>query len=118
MIWILLILAIAANASASILIKISMLASNNKSQPLNVIELVSNWQLWLSVTLYVLTLALYALALTKLPLNVAHATLTSGAIVVVTFSSLLIFKEQFFWSTGFGLFFIILGIVILTIPNN
>jgi drug/metabolite transporter (DMT)-like permease len=52
---------------------------------------------------------LYAAALGKLPLNVAHPVLTSGAIAIVALFSVLIFREQFYWTTGAGILLVIVG---------
>jgi len=61
---------------------------------------------------------LYAAALSRLPLNVAHPVLTSGAVAVVALLSLLIFKEPFHWTTVVGIIFVILGVFFITFRTS
>jgi multidrug transporter EmrE-like cation transporter len=58
---------------------------------------------------------LYAAALTRLPLNVAHPLLTAGAISAVAVSSFLLFRETFYWTTIAGIALILLGVVLVTL---
>lgn len=44
---------------------------------------LSNWPFWLGLGLYGGAFLLYAAALARLPLNVAHPVLTSGAVATV-----------------------------------
>jgi multidrug transporter EmrE-like cation transporter len=64
--------------------------------------------------LYGAAFLLYAAALSRLPLNVAHPVLTSGAVAAVALLSVLLFKEPFYWTTGLGIFFVIAGVVLIT----
>ena len=57
---------------------------------------------------------LYAAALSRLPLNVAHPVLTSGAVAAVALLSVLIFKEPFHWTTGAGILLVIAGVSLIT----
>ena len=59
-------------------------------------------------------LALYAAALARLPLNVAHPVLTSGAVATVALFSVLIFREPFHWTTGAGILLVIAGVALIT----
>jgi multidrug transporter EmrE-like cation transporter len=69
----------------------------------------------LGLGLYGAAFLLYAAALVRLPLNVAHPVLTSGAIATVALLSVLIFREQFYWTTGVGILLVIAGVVLISV---
>jgi multidrug transporter EmrE-like cation transporter len=75
---------------------------------------LTNWPFWLGLGCYGAAFLLYAAALSRLPLNVAHPLLTSGAIATVALCSVLVFKEPFSWTMGAGIGLIIAGVVLLT----
>ncbi|MCI2429074.1 EamA family transporter [Candidatus Acetothermia bacterium] len=112
--WLILILGIVANASASVLIKLAVSPPRKFPTLSDPIGAFSNWPLLLGLALYGATFLLYAAALSRLPLNVAHPVLTSGAIAVVALCSALIFREPFHWTTGAGILLIIAGVVLIT----
>ena len=113
--WLILILGIAANASASVLVKMAMLPPRQLPSLSNPMAALGNWPFWLGLGLYGAAFLLYALALTRLPLNVAHPVLTSGAIATVALLSVLIFREQFYWTTGVGILLVIAGVVLISV---
>lgn len=76
---------------------------------------ISNWPFWLGLGLYGAAFLLYAAALTRLPLNVAHPILTAGAVAAVALCSVLIFREPFQWTTGVGIALVIAGVVLITV---
>ena len=112
--WIILLLGIVSNASASVLVKMAMLPPRKFPSLSNPIESLSNWPFWLGLGLYGAAFLLYAAALMRLPLNVAHPVLTSGAVAMVAALSVLIFNEPFHWTTGAGIFMVIAGVVLIT----
>ncbi|MFM4998227.1 EamA family transporter [Aeromonas sanarellii] len=112
--WLILVLGIAANASASILVKLAMLPPRKFPSLADPLAALSNWPFWLGLALYGGAFLLYAAALAKLPLNVAHPVLTSGAIAIVALFSVLIFREQFYWTTGAGILLVIVGVALIT----
>ena len=57
---------------------------------------------------------LYAAALARLPLNVAHPILTSGAVATVALFSFFLFREPFHWTTGVGILLVIAGVALIT----
>ncbi len=111
--WIILILGIAANASASILVKLAMMPPRKFPSLGDPITALGNWPFWLGLALYGGAFLLYSAALARLPLNVAHPVLTSGAVATVALLSVLIFREQFHWTTGTGIVFVIAGVVLI-----
>lgn len=111
--WLILLSGILSNAGASVLIKVAMLPPY-KPTSLNPLVLLSNLPLIVGVMLYGVAFVLYALALTKLPLNVAHPILTSGAIALVAAVSTVYFGERLSPLNWLGIGLIICGVIALT----
>ena len=111
--WIILILGIAANASASILVKLALMPPRKFPSLGDPIAALTNWPFWLGIILYGGAFLLYSAALARLPLNVAHPVLTSGAVATVALLSVLIFREPFHWTTGTGIVLVITGVVFI-----
>jgi multidrug transporter EmrE-like cation transporter len=78
-------------------------------------SVVCNWPFWLGLGLYGMAFLLYAAALSRLPLNVAHPILTSGAVAAVALCSLLFFREQFYWTTIAGILLVVTGVALITL---
>lgn len=112
--WLILIIGIAANASASVLVKLAMMPPRQFPSLHDPWAALSNWPFWLGLGLYGSAFLLYAAALARLPLNVAHPVLTSGAVAAVALLSVLIFKEPFHWTTGAGILLVIAGVALIT----
>lgn len=112
--WLILFLGIASNASASVLVKIAMTHPRAFPSPKDPMAALANWPFWLGLALYGAAFLFYAASLARLPLNVAHPVLTSGAVAAVALLSVVIFKEPFGWTTGAGIILVIAGVVLLT----
>jgi multidrug transporter EmrE-like cation transporter len=112
--WLILIMGIASNASASVLVKLAMMPPRKFPSLSDPMAALTNWPLWLGIALYGVAFLLYALALTRLPLNVAHPLLTAGAVASVAMCSVLIFREPFYWTTGVGILLVIAGVFLIT----
>lgn len=112
--WLILVLGIAANASASVLVKIAMMPPRKFPSLADPLASLSNWPFWLGLVLYGVAFLLYAAALVRLPLNVAHPVLTSGAVATVALLSVLIFREPFYWNTVLGILLVIAGVALIT----
>ena len=112
--WLILILGIATNASANILIKMAMLPPRRFPSFSDPLAALSNWPFWLGIGLYGAAFLLYAAALARLPLNVAHPVLTAGAVAAVALSSVVIFHEPFHRTTGAGIVAVIAGVALIT----
>ena len=113
--WAILILGIMCNASASVLVKIAMMPPRKFPSLSDPSVALTNWPFWLGLALYGGAFLLYAAALAKFPLNVAHPILTSGAIAAVALCSFLIFRETFYWTTILGILLVIAGVALITI---
>jgi multidrug transporter EmrE-like cation transporter len=112
--WLILTLGIASNASASVLVKMAMLPPRKLPSLSDPMAASTNWPFWLGLVLYGTAFLLYAAALARLPLNVAHPVLTSGAVATVAGLSVLIFREPFYWTTAAGILLVILGVALIT----
>ena len=113
--WLILFLGIASNASASVLVKFAMMSPRKFPSFSDPLAALSNWPFWLGLGLYGAAFLLYAAALARLPLNVAHPILTSGAVAAVALCSLLIFREPFHWSTIAGILLVVAGVLLITV---
>lgn len=112
--WLILALGIAANASASVLVKMAMLPPRKFPSLADPAGALGNWPFWLGLVLYGAAFLLYAAALARLPLNVAHPVLTSGAIAAVALLSFILFRETFHWTTVLGIVMVVFGVVLIT----
>lgn len=113
--WLILILGITSNASASILIKMAMMPPRKFPSFSDPMAALSNWPFWLGLGLYGAAFLLYAAALARLPLNVAHPVLTAGAVASVALCSIVILREPFYWTTIMGIILVIAGVALITI---
>ncbi|MFN7834375.1 MAG: EamA family transporter [Burkholderiaceae bacterium] len=112
--WLILILGIASNASASVLVKMAMVPPRKFPSLSEPMAAFSNWPFWLGLGLYGAAFLLYAAALARLPLNVAHPVLTAGAVATVALCSAVIFREPFGWTTVAGIVLVITGVALIT----
>lgn len=113
--WMILIAGIVSNASASVLIKLAMTPPRKFPSLSDPVAGWSNWQFWLGLVLYGVTFMLYAAALVRLPLNIAHPVMTAGAVATVAICSYVIFREPFHWTTTVGIFLVIAGVALITV---
>lgn len=113
--WLILFLGIVSNASASVLIKIAMMPPRKFPSLGDPMAALGNWPFWLGLGLYGAAFLLYAAALARLPLNVAHPVLTSGAVAAVALCSMLIFREPFHWTTVAGILLVVAGVILITL---
>lgn len=112
--WLILIIGIASNTSASVLVKMAMIPPRKFPSLSDPVSALSNWPFWLGLVLYGVAFLLYAAALARLPLNVAHPVLTAGAVASVAACSYVIFCEPFYWTTIVGILMVIVGVVFIT----
>jgi multidrug transporter EmrE-like cation transporter len=112
--WLILILGIASNASASVLLKLAMMPPRTFPSLSEPLAAFSNWPFWVGLGLYGAAFLIYAAALARLPLNVAHPVLTAGAVATVALCSVVIFREPFHWTTAVGIALVIAGVALIT----
>lgn len=113
--WMILLFGVLSNASASVLIKVAMTSENMPIQLSKPMSIIGNLPLVSGVGLYGMAFVLYAMALTHLPLNVAHPILTSGSIALVGIASVLFFGESLSVINMMGIALVILGVIALTV---
>ncbi|MCK3658820.1 multidrug transporter [Pasteurellaceae bacterium Pebbles2] len=113
--WLILLLGIATNAFASVLIKVAVTPPRKFPSLTEPLQALTNIPFWLGLFCYGLAFLLYTAALAKFPMNVAHPILTTGAIALVALLSVIIFKEPMYWTTICGIGLIMLGVIFLTI---
>ena len=113
--WLIVLLGVATNAAASVLINAAVRPPRHALSFREPAALLMNWPFWLGLAFYAVTFLLYSVALTRLPMNVANPLFTSGAMVVVAFCSVLLFGEAFYWTTAAGLLLVIAGLWLITL---
>ena len=116
--WVILLAGIAANASASILIKIAVTPPRSMPSLSDINAALHNWPFWLGLFFYGMALLLYTAALAKLPLNIAHPILTSGAIASVAVASYFFFKEDMSAGTITGIALVIAGVILISLQSH
>ena len=115
--WLIIFFGIITNASASLLIKLGLQTDRIPSlqSPWTFFQ---NWQFLLGILLYGITFILYIFSLKFLPLNVAHPSMTSGAIGMVALLSVITLGESLSTPMLIGLSFIVFGVILLTSFTN
>lgn len=112
--WLILVLGIFSNAFASVLIKVAVTEPRRFPSLTEPMSALANWPFWLGLFLYGAAFLLYAAALAKFPLNVAHPVLTTGAVAMVAMLSIVMFKEPIYWTTALGIILVIIGVALIT----
>lgn len=110
-----LLLGIASNAAASVMIKYATLTPGSMPSLARPFVVFSNVPLLLGAGLYGIAFLLYAFALSRMPLNLVHPVLTSGAIAIVAVLSRLLFNEPLPMTTIAGIALVIVGVGLITL---
>jgi multidrug transporter EmrE-like cation transporter len=110
--WLILVLSIASNAGASMLVKVGMARLPEDGDRLR--ATATNPWLLIGVVLYGVAFLTYAMALRLFPLNLAHPVLTAGAITMVAIGSVLWFGESLPSSAILGLALILTGVILIS----
>jgi multidrug transporter EmrE-like cation transporter len=112
--WLILLIGIASNSAASVLIKFAVSPPRSFPSMSDPLQALMNWPFWLGLCLYGVAFLLYSAALMYLPLNVAHPILTAGAIAVVALLSVVIFHEKLSLMLVLGLIFVVIGVSLIS----
>ena len=115
--WLILILGILTNVSASVLVKFAVMEPRKFPSLNDIPAALTNIPFWLGIFFYGCAFLLYAMALSRFPLNIAHPILTAGAIAMVALSSVFIFKEPISLSLIVGLLLVIVGVILIAYKN-
>lgn len=112
--WLILVLGVACNASASVLVKVAASAPRRPLSLTHPVDSLGNFPLISGLALYGLAFLLYAMALARLPLNVVHPVLTCGSIAIVALSSALLFHEPFPLTRVIGIGLVLVGVGLIS----
>ena len=111
--WIILLLAIVTNASASSLLKFVTSTGRRQSILVEPMSYLTSVWMWVGLFLYGIAFVFYVASLSQFPLNIAHPVITAGAIVTVVMVSALFFGETFDWVIGIGIGLVLVGLVLV-----
>ncbi|MEZ9525737.1 DMT family transporter [Enterovibrio norvegicus] len=111
--WFILFFGIVSNATASSLIKVAVDSGNSLFDINRPWLILTNIPLIAGISLYGLAFILYALALSRLPLNIAHPILTCGSVALVAIISVFFFGESLSKNIVFGLALISAGVALI-----
>jgi small multidrug resistance pump len=116
--WLVLFIGVFSNALASVLVKIAIISPRKFPSLDDPIVALANWPFWLGLFLYGIALLCFATALSQLPLNIAHPVFTAGAVATVSLFSYFLLGEKFSWIIFFGIFLVILGVILITLHSS
>lgn len=111
--WIVLSLAVATNAAASILLKFVVSGKPRASILSEPISYLFDLWTWLGLALYGFAFVFYTASLSQFPLSVAHPAITAGAIVTVVAASATLFGERVDWLLILGISLVLGGLVVM-----
>ena len=110
----LVVLGIATNATASVLIKYAMMPERNVSI-LEPVSIIVNVPLWFGLLFFCVAFLIYAFILQRLPLNVSYPILTSGSITLVSILSVFFFDEAVTVEKIVGVMLIIIVVTLISL---
>ncbi len=111
--WLILAIGILCNAAASLLVKKAVEPPRQLPSIAAPWGLFTNWPLLVGLGLYGGAFLVYAVALTRLPINVAHPILTSGAIATVAVGAGVFYNETFQVPTIVGIVLVVVGVILI-----
>jgi multidrug transporter EmrE-like cation transporter len=97
-------------AAGQIVLKIG--ASKSADGDLNILKLFLNWQVFIGLFLYGLSALVWIIVLRKSELSFAYPLVSLGYIIVFI-ASFFLFQESISLIRGVGLFFILIGIILI-----
>jgi multidrug transporter EmrE-like cation transporter len=109
-----LIIAFTVNALASVLLKINTVKGVGFKDVFSLQSITGNLYLWAGLFLFAVNVVFYYLALRAIPLSVAYPVMVVGTFLIVSFSSILIFRESLNSVQIIGYVLVILGITLVS----
>jgi multidrug transporter EmrE-like cation transporter len=109
-----LIIAFVVNAFASVLLKLNTVKGAGFKNLVSLETITGNLYLWFALLLFAANVGFYYLALRSIPLSVAYPVMVVGTFLIVSTSSLLIFKESLNGVQIVGYVLVILGITLVS----
>jgi small multidrug resistance pump len=117
--WLVLVLGVLINATASILIKVSSLPPRKLpsfSTPIG--EWIGNWTFWVGIVTYGIAFLTYVYALSLFPASIAYPIITAGAIAVVTLVAGLVLGESISALTIAGIIVVMGGVLMIALGSQ
>jgi multidrug transporter EmrE-like cation transporter len=105
-----LIIALALNSLANVLLKFAAIGQNGASLR----ALVTNPFAIIGVTLFASNVYFYIQALRVLPISLVYPTMTAVSFIIISVFAVFAFKEPFSLTTLLGHIVIVLGVVLVT----
>lgn len=94
--------------------KMTMLPPRLFPSPKDPLAVLHSWPFWCGLALYGAAFLLCAAALARLPLNVVHPILNSGAVASVAALSVVLFWGPIHWTQAVGMIPVTAGIAVIT----
>lgn len=116
--WTILLIAIAANTAAALLIKLATAPGKSFPSLVPFNLAFSNWALWLGLFIYGLALATYIWALSVFPVSVAHPVITAGGIALVSSIALFAFSEKITFLGVAGIATVAIGVILIALGSK
>lgn len=111
--YLFLVVALALNAFANILLKAGAAHLGSWSEPGIVSRIATNYYLFAGLILFALNAAFYVAALVQLNLSIAYPVMVVGGIAIVVSFSVLFLGESLEVSQSIGLLLLIAGAILL-----
>jgi multidrug transporter EmrE-like cation transporter len=112
--YLFLILAMALNAAANVLLKIGVARIGALDEPGLASRLSTNYYLLAGLVLFAVNVVFYAAALSRLQLSVAYPVMMAGGVLIVVTVSILFLRESLSVSQMIGMLLVVIGLVLLT----
>jgi len=114
MAYALLVMALLLNASANLFLKIAAPQLQDAAQASLLLRLLGNPYLLFGLTLFMVNVALYVVALSQLKLSVAYPVMAAGSLLVVVMGSAVWLGEAITAQQWGGIVLLLIGIVLVT----
>jgi multidrug transporter EmrE-like cation transporter len=109
-----LVLAFIINAFASVFLKLNTVKGVGFKNVTVLSLITGNIYLWLALFLFAANVVFYYLALRAIPLSVAYPVMVVGTFLIVSASSILVFKESLNGIQIIGYILVIVGITLVS----
>jgi len=109
-----LIIAFIVNAFASVFLKLNTVKGVGFKNIWSAETLFGNMYLWLALILFAANVGFYYLALRAIPLSVAYPVMVVGTFLIVSVSSIVIFRENLNGVQVLGYILVLVGITLVS----
>lgn len=112
--YLFLIIAVALNAAANVLLKIGVARIGALQEAGFLARYAMNWPLLSGLVLFAVNVVFYAAALARLNLSVAYPVMMAGGVTIVVAISIVFLRESLSSAQMVGLLLVVVGLVLLT----